>query len=156
MRKSERYLSAAIAVGVALIVASSVMATPSIGLTPEILVAAGLSDPTQVKLKQDRGFGDPREVDQVVTAKFELAPGGTFGWHRHPGPVVVAVAQGTLTVVMAEGCMRHQYSAGQGFIESGRAAHTALNEGSTPVILYATFLLPDGAAPRIDEPAADC
>lgn len=156
MRKVVRYLAAVVAVGMALVVASSALATPIIGLTPTILGAGSVSDPTQVKLKQGAGFAEPRDVDQVVTAKFELAPGGTFGWHRHPGPVVVVVTQGTLSVVMAEGCMEHEYSAGEAFIESGREVHIANNEGSTPVILYATFLLPDGAAPRIDEPAADC
>lgn len=145
-----------IALALVLILAPATIATPSDGLTPTILAAVGVSDPAEVKVKLDGGFGEPRDVDQIVTARFELAPGGTFGWHRHPGPVVVSIVEGTLTVVMADGCMRHQYAAGQGFIEGGTAIHTALNEGSTTVVLYATFLLPAGAAPRIDEPAPDC
>jgi len=85
---------------------------------------------------------------------FEVAAGGTFGWHRHPGPVVVAIVQGSLTVVSADGCAERVYGPGQGFVESGRHAHTAINAGAAPVVLYATFLLPAGAGPLVDEPAA--
>ena len=151
-----RGVSIVVAVALLMGVAPSVLATPPSGLTPTILASVNLTEPAQLKLKQAEGFGEPRDVADVLTAKFELAPGGTFGWHRHSGPVVVAVTEGTLTLIMADGCMEHQYSAGQGFIESGRAVHSAFNEGATRVVLYATFLLPDGGAPRIDEPAAAC
>jgi quercetin dioxygenase-like cupin family protein len=152
-----RSIPAVVTAGMLLVLAPAAVATPPEGLAPPtILAAVSVPDASQVKVKLDGGFGEPRDVDQVVTARFELAPGGTFGWHRHPGPVVVSIVEGTLTVVMADGCMRHQYAAGQGFIEGGQAVHTAVNEGSTTVVLYATFLLPAGTAPRIDAPAADC
>lgn len=151
-----RWISIAVAVGLLISVAPSVLATPPSGLTPTILASVNLTEPALLKLKQADGFGEPRDVADVLTAKFEVAPGGTFGWHRHSGPVVVAVVEGTLTLVMADGCMEHQYSAGQGFIESGRAVHTAFNAGATEVVLYATFLLPDGGAPRIDQPGSAC
>ena len=151
-----RWISVVVAVALLMCAAPSALATPPSGLTPSILASVNLTEPAQLKLKQADGFGEPRSVADVLTARFELAPGGTFGWHRHSGPVVVAVVEGTLTVVMADGCMEHQYSAGQGFIESGRAVHAAFNQGAAKVVLYATFLLPDGGAPRIDEPAATC
>jgi quercetin dioxygenase-like cupin family protein len=150
------WVSIGLAGALIIAVAPTVLATPPEGMTPTILAAVNLTDPAQLKLKQATGFGTPRDVADVVTGKFELGPGGTFGWHSHSGPVVVSVAEGTLTVVMAEGCMEHHYSAGQGFIESGRDVHTAFNAGTTKVVIYATFLLPDGAAPRIDQPPAAC
>jgi len=149
-----RLLAVAAAAALLLAFSTSAVATPPGGLSAEVLVAANVVDPTQVKLKESGGFGDPRDVDQIVTARFEVSAGGTFGWHRHPGPVVVAISEGTLTVTTAGGCATRTYGPGEGFIESGRVAHIAVNQGSSPVILYATFLLPDHAAPLVDEPVA--
>jgi len=85
----------------------------------------------------------PRDV--LVTA-ITVDPGGSFGWHTHPGPVLVAVSKGTLTVYEAHGsmCMRKAVSAGQGFVENGGHVHMARNEGSDPVELNATFLARTG------------
>ena len=83
--------------------------------------------------------------DLLVTA-ITVDPGGSFGWHTHPGPVLVAVSKGTLTVYEAHGsmCMRKAVSAGQGFVEDGGHVHMARNEGSDPVELNATFLARTG------------
>lgn len=45
--------------------------------------------------------------DILITA-ITVDPGGTFGWHSHPGPVLVAVSKGTLTVFdsTGHGCRR--------------------------------------------------
>ena len=45
--------------------------------------------------------------DILITA-ITVDPAGTFGWHSHPGPVLVAVSKGTLTVYDAtkHGCQR--------------------------------------------------
>jgi quercetin dioxygenase-like cupin family protein len=156
MLKIARFVTPAAALALLLIAVSTAVATSPVGLSAEILAAAGMTEPTQVKVQLGNGFGAPRDVDTVVTGRFEVAPGGTFGWHRHPGPVIVSVVQGTLTVIEADACAEAQYGPGQGFIEAGHDAHTAINEGSTTVVLYATFLLPAGAGPLIDEPATDC
>jgi len=83
--------------------------------------------------------------DLLVTA-MTIDPAGTFGWHTHPGPVLVAISKGTLTVYEAHGtmCMRKTVSAGQGFVEDGGHVHMARNEGSDPVELNATFLARTG------------
>jgi quercetin dioxygenase-like cupin family protein len=81
----------------------------------------------------------------LVTA-ITVDPHGSFGWHTHPGPVLVAVGKGTLTVYEPHGrhCSRSTVTAGQAFIEGGGDVHLARNEGSTPVELNATFLAPLG------------
>jgi quercetin dioxygenase-like cupin family protein len=85
----------------------------------------------------------PREM--LVTS-ITVDPGGSFGWHSHPGPVLVAVSKGTLAVYQAarHGCPRSTVTAGQAFIEDGGDVHLARNEGSTPVELNATFLARTG------------
>ena len=83
--------------------------------------------------------------DMLVTS-ITVDVGGTFGWHSHPGPVLVAVSKGTLTVYDAtrHGCQRSTVTAGQAFVEDGHHVHLARNEGSGPVELNATFLARPG------------
>jgi quercetin dioxygenase-like cupin family protein len=47
-----------------------------------------------------------------------IAPGGTFGWHRHPGPSLVIVKTGTATFYLAADrtCTPHVVPAGSGFV----------------------------------------
>ena len=94
--------------------------------------------------------------DMLVTA-ITVDVGGSFGWHSHPGPVLVAVSKGTLTVYDAtrHGCQRSTVTAGQAFIEDGHHVHLARDEGSAPVELNATFLARPGTTEFLkSEPAA--
>ena len=53
-----------------------------------------------------------------------IPPGGFTGWHTHPGPTFVAVAQGQGTLYHAmAGCPSVKYGAGAGF-------HAAADRGS--------------------------
>lgn len=83
--------------------------------------------------------------DMLVTS-IVVDPGGSFGWHTHPGPVLVAVSHGTLAFYQPHGshCPRSTVTAGQAFIEDGGDVHLARNEGSTPVELNAIFLARTG------------
>ena len=84
--------------------------------------------------------------DMLITA-IRVAPGGSFGWHTHPGPVLVAVSKGTLDVYEPDGkggCAHATVSAGDAFVEGGGHVHLASNKGSTPVELNATFLAKHG------------
>jgi quercetin dioxygenase-like cupin family protein len=94
--------------------------------------------------------------DMLVTS-IVVDPGGSFGWHTHPGPVLVSVAAGTLSLYHAEHrrhCHRDTVTAGQGFIEDGGDVHLARNEGTTPVQLYVTFLARPGTTEFLTEVAA--
>jgi quercetin dioxygenase-like cupin family protein len=83
--------------------------------------------------------------DMLVTT-IVVDPGGSFGWHTHPGPVLVAISAGTLTVYQGDrpGCPRSTISAGQAFVEPGGDVHLARNEGSGPIQLNAIFLARTG------------
>ena len=90
-----------------------------------------------------------------------IAPGGHTGWHTHPGPTFVAVAQGEGTLYHAmSGCMSVKYATGAGFMQPPTEVHNMRNEGSTPLVLWAFYALPPGtsnAAIRIDQPQpAEC
>lgn len=90
---------------------------------------------------------------QQVTA----APGGTTGWHSHPGPVTVLVNSGALTYVDAN-CTTSPYPSGTGFIDLGAGnVHLARNDGTIPTIFFVTYTnLPVAGAARIDAAAPAC
>ena len=88
-----------------------------------------------------------------------IAPGGTFGWHSHPGPSLVIVKSGTATFYMADDptCSPQVVQAGQGFIDDGHDTHVVRNEGSVDLVTVVVSFVPAGFARRIDEPApANC
>jgi quercetin dioxygenase-like cupin family protein len=100
------------------------------------------------KVRADRGGIEIRTKgprDMLVTS-ITVDPGGSFGWHTHPGPVLVAVSKGTLAVYQEQGshCPRSTVTAGQAFVEDGGDIHLTRNEGSDPVELNAIFLARTG------------
>lgn len=129
-------------------------ATPGSGVTPSPIAAGDLTEPFRVKFKEEgTGFGSGVDVAQFSVVKFTIEPGGVFGWHQHGGPVLVVVAEGTLSYYSDEpGCQAKVYEAGSALIDPGDHTHNARNEGSTDLVLYATFLLQEGAPLRIDAP----
>jgi len=78
------------------------------------------------------------------------------GWHRHPGPSLILVASGTVTNYTGDDptCTGHTYSAGQGFIDTGKDVHILRNEGDVQAETIAVQLLPQGAPRKIDVPDA--
>ena len=100
------------------------------------------------KVRADRGGIEIRTKgprDMLVTS-ITVDPGGSFGWHTHPGPVLVAVSKGTLAVYEPHGshCPRSTVTAGQAFVEDGGDIHLTRNEGSDPVERNAIFLARTG------------
>jgi quercetin dioxygenase-like cupin family protein len=90
-----------------------------------------------------------------------IPPGGYTGWHTHPGPTFVAVAQGEGTLYHGmSGCPSFKYAVGAGFMQPPTEVHNMRNEGTTPLVLWAFYALPPGtanAAIRVDQPQpAEC
>ncbi|MFC9330481.1 cupin domain-containing protein [Kitasatospora sp. NPDC057015] len=80
-------------------------------------------------------------VVQTIT----LAPGASTGWHYHPGRVDVVVLSGTLTRTLHDG--RTEVSeAGDRLVELPGPVHVHVgrNHGEQPVVLVATYDIPDG------------
>jgi quercetin dioxygenase-like cupin family protein len=88
-----------------------------------------------------------------VAAHLTFAPGGTTGWHVHPGPVLVIVKAGTVTKYSAD-CTVNRYSAGQAFVERGPTdVNMVRNETKKTAETLVTFIIPVGAAPIHSVPA---
>jgi quercetin dioxygenase-like cupin family protein len=148
-RKRGAALAAAALVAVVVIGASVVPSTaqqppPPIGV--ELLTdRAVFTDNVDLKLK-NKLDGKKTEVTNVkdpsrtVTARFTVQPGAVFGWHTHPGPVVVNVFRGELVYVAADDCKERGYPAGTAFIDAGGDhVHNAFNPTGGVTVLVATF-----------------
>jgi quercetin dioxygenase-like cupin family protein len=132
-------VSLATMVGVAL-------GTPGSGFTV-VPIASGQID-QEVDIRQDPG-------ESTVVARFRFEPGGTTGWHTHPGKTVVLVTKGEFTVYRDHDgeCRSRTYGPGEGFVEPPTRVHTGVNEGENPVKLVAVFFrVPDDGTTRIDQP----
>lgn len=85
-----------------------------------------------------------------------IPPGGYTGWHTHPGPTFVAVADGEGTLYHGmSGCPVTKYATGAGFMQPQTEVHNMRNEASKPLVLWAFYALPPGTpntAIRIDQP----
>ena len=91
----------------------------------------------------------------IAVANITVIPGGTSGWHSHPGPVLVVVKTGTLTFYYGDDptCSPTVRPAGSAFVEEGGIVHIARNEGAVEATTVAAFFAPKGVATRIDEAA---
>lgn len=97
----------------------------------------------------------PSATDFVIQ-EVVIAPGGTSGWHTHPGQTVVLVTGSGVTFVHAD-CTTTPFAAGTGFIDQPGAIHMVSNFGTAPAILFATYTnVPVGGAFRIDAAAPAC
>ena len=94
---------------------------------------------------------------EVAYQRITIPPGGTLGWHSHPGPTVVTVFQGTLSFHHAEQCTQEiEYATGQSFSNMPDEIHLARNEGTQPVVVFASYYLQQSSPPpplRIDQPS---
>lgn len=88
-------------------------------------------------------------ASEVVVLRITFRPGDSIPWHTHPGPAIVAVTEGELTITNAGDCVLRPYAAGEGFLDPGAPnAHRADNFGDTDAVVYVTFLgIPPGLAP---------
>jgi len=149
------------AVVLVLVFAGSTLGTPGGNvISAPILGRGDFVDRVDVKVKFERDgnviVSNAPDAGEVVVQEVTIGPGGTTGWHSHPGPVIVVVKQGTLTYVRADGgvCTSTPYPAGKAFVDPGQGhAHTAFNFGTENLVLYATYFdVPAGGSPRIDVP----
>lgn len=83
------------------------------------------------------------------------APGGTTGWHTHPGHSLIIVTAGSITAYDGKdtNCTPHVYTAGMGFVDhGGDHVHVLRNEGTVEARTIAVQLIPAGAMRRVDAP----
>lgn len=154
LRRSVRFIP--ILGALALATTGVVLATPGSGLTTTN-VSVGRFDEIAVHTHVDGHKASVRTKGasdiHVVSNVFE--PGGQTGWHTHPGPSLITVKSGTITVYDGHDptCTPTVYPAGSGFLDPGDGhVHVLRNEGTTAAETIAVQILPQGAVRRIDAP----
>ncbi|MGH3692804.1 MAG: cupin domain-containing protein [Pseudonocardiaceae bacterium] len=138
---------AVIAVGLGLL-PTAAQATPASGVAGTVLAQGTMRDHVQLKTDGATDF---------VVRQITIAPGGSTGWHYHPGTLLGIVRKGTLTHTNAA-CQSVSYPAGQSLVESGgsRDVHIGRNLGVEPVELYVTYVNPAGSQLAVDVPNPGC
>jgi quercetin dioxygenase-like cupin family protein len=115
---------------------------------------ATLSDSVQVN--QDRVKFQTKDPTDVLVQTITFQPGGTSGWHFHPGVVIVVVESGQVTTHDAS-CETATYSAHQSFVESGTEPFMVSNESAADkAVVYATLVVPAGSPFRIETAPPAC
>ncbi|HEX9187988.1 MAG TPA: cupin domain-containing protein, partial [Vicinamibacteria bacterium] len=80
-------------------------------------------------------------------------PGGSTGWHTHPGHSLIIVTAGTVTAYEGDdpGCQPTVYAQGAAFLDpGGDHVHLLRNEGAEPASTIAVQLIPADATRRVD------
>jgi quercetin dioxygenase-like cupin family protein len=153
MKKLIGVATAFVGLGV-LVVAATALATSAFGVTSTPLGQGRLE---AVDLKVKTGDWKLRlnadSLSDISVTENRVAPGGSFGWHSHPGPSLVVVKSGTSTFYRGDDptCTGEMHPTGTAYVDPGGVVHTARNEGTVDLVLIVTRLVPSGAAPRIDE-----
>ena len=152
-------LAAAVAI-LALALAAALIALPRDQATatpPSDVAAQPLSRGTIADASHVRVAGvmlQTRGPIDVATVHVTFQPGGSTGWHVHPGRALVTVKTGQLTLHRAKGCRTRTFGAGETFLEYGpKDVNLTRNETGGVTETVVTFLLPVGAPVTVDAPA---
>ena len=134
IRKTYKTLAIAISLGVALLATTVYSATN--------LLAVGTIPNSQL-------FNGPATV---TVRTLTIAPGETLLWHYHPGYAFNVVKSGTLTVEDGCGGSDETLTPGQAFEEMEGRVHRAKNLTNTEVVVYNTFIVPQGKPTTVNIP----
>jgi hypothetical protein len=156
------------ALTIAVAMGGSVLATPASGFVGTTLAVGRFEDITafnhlvppefwatrdnrDVWLSWQRTKGD----SDVYVQSNVWAPGGTTGWHTHPGHSLIIVTAGTVTTYEGHDstCAPHTYTVGMGFVDPGGGhVHVIRNEGAVEARTITVQVIPAGAVRRVDAP----
>ena len=102
MQRKLKWLCVVAILGVAAY-GSTVLATPPSGVTPTLL-AKGSFDEFDAKTRTGdwKSRLKTKGSSDLEVLEVRIAPGGTFGWHSHPGPSMVIVKSGTATFYLGD------------------------------------------------------
>ena len=131
---------------------------PPMNIDPASIPAPGtLAGATSLDVQSVSSF--TRAINQThgtnaVLQHLRFTPGQSTGWHTHPGPNIVMVVQGSLTVI-DEHCVETQYGPGQG-LATGLDVHEGI-AGPEGADFYSVYFLPENAdVLRVDAAPPGC
>ncbi len=116
-----------VTVGIAALAFAGALVAQNSALTRTLVTKADVSVPNR----------------EAVIAKVEIAPGGTAGWHTHPGDEITYVSEGE-TELMIAGQPTRVVKAGDGFVIPAGVVHNAHNAAATPTKLVGVYVVEKG------------
>jgi hypothetical protein len=129
------------------------------GSTPTNIGQATYTDLEKVKRKTKDWSVELKAKGglEVIVRSFAYNPGSYTGWHKHPGPVLIQVVEGTVSFFEADDpCTPIVVRAGEGDLDDGVHGHIGRNLSGAPAKDVTIYLAPPGTQVsqlRIDMPA---
>lgn len=159
-------LTSAALLALALLIPVPAHATPSCALA-SVTLATGHFPSGSLNLLckeiQDYGWGLKLNVkgdSDLYVVQNTWPVGAHSGWHTHPGPSMITILSGELTVYDADSptCTPTVYHAGDSFTDVGCGdIHLIRNEGTECAVNIVVQIVPAGQPRRIDaDQPADC
>ncbi|MDO0974780.1 cupin [Mycolicibacterium frederiksbergense] len=135
-----RSLALAAVACAALVAAPAASATPSVGVEAQVL-------------SQSTSDGQ-----DFITKELTIAPGGSTGWHWHPGQVYGVIRAGTLTHYGADCDIDGVYPTGGAITEQSGPGyvHLGRNLGPDPLVMWVGYIDPAGSAQANPVPNPGC
>jgi quercetin dioxygenase-like cupin family protein len=141
-------------------------ATPACGLASQTLSLGHFpSGSLNLMCNESREFGwffktNVRGDSDVYVVRNTWPVGAHSGWHTHPGPSLITVTSGELTVYEADNllCTPTVYHTGESFTDLGCGdVHLIRNEGTVCATNIVVQVVPAGQPRRIDaDQPANC
>ncbi len=132
------------------------LATPPSGVSVTPLAPVAQFDEIHAKAKSGdwQAKIETQGVSDLHVVQVTIQPGGTLGWHKHPGPSFVTVKSGNATFYEADDptCTPHVIPTGSSLFEPAGDVHIVRNEGDVPLVNVVVQLVPTGAPRLITEP----
>jgi quercetin dioxygenase-like cupin family protein len=144
--------------------ASSALATTAQGYESTLLAVGRLGEidvfkslPHGMKVEGNEQFWlsqqETKGSSEVYVQSNVWAPGGSTGWHSHPGRSLIIVTAGTVTDYEGHDpeCKPSVYKKGMAFVDlGGDHVHILRNEGAVEAKTLAVQFVPVAAARRIE------
>lgn len=148
--------AAGAAAAVAAFIVVPALATPPVGTTVTPLAPTGEYGPMNAHARigaWSARIKTKGDTDMYMT-EVTIQPGGTLGWHSHPGLSFVIVKSGTATFYDGDDpqCTPHVLHAGQTAFEPEGHIHIVRNEGTVPLVNDVVQFVPHGAPRLISQP----
>lgn len=153
-------LIVSLALGAAAVIVSitGAIATNPEGIVSNIILAQGdLSVAIEERIQAGADWKLTLETQgelEVFHQDLVVGPGGSTGWHRHPGLLLITVKEGAIDFYDKD-CRKRTYAAGQSFTESAEP-HNVFNRGSENARLFAAYIVKKGEPRRIESERPAC
>jgi quercetin dioxygenase-like cupin family protein len=147
------------------LIAGLAMATPTIGAWYNVILSTGTVDRdvharAHVALPgTEEGFSVELETEgaaNFIQQEIKFSPGGTTGWHSHPGILLLTLAADSGPIDWYDAnCAKTVYKAGDSWTE-GTKLHDVVNSGATDAHFLVTYVVAKGVSKRTDQSAPAC